>query len=554
MTSNVTVGALQIASSQTAPVHVLVDPGMTLTVVGSLTITGNAAHPVVFTERSAGQGWGGFLFQGAPTPLLLEHCIIEKATNSGVRVVDSGLVLRHCLIRGNSTQFTGGGILAVNNNSDLVLEDCEIRDNSALNSGGGLHATIGPGFALNMNRCRVWGNAGNRANLNTGSQNSGGGLFLQGHGYLGNCHFRANFVHTHSYGCSIQVGQGGAIYATAGDLALTNCILVDNLAHGNGAGSGCYLGGLGRGGGVAFNANGNALTMTSCFVCGNQSEAAYGDLFREGSGLAILNAASVAIMNCTFARNNKEAVRNYSATAAVSIANSILFFNNDLNTSPTPTYGPQLVVHPGATAIAATYSDVQNGVAGIGNINVNPFFLRPDSALGGPVIHPASPCVDAGDPSGPMDAALPPARGTTRNDMGAHGGQLAGQFSSPCLMVGGAQTYGTTRGGANTLLLDWVPSVNPLVGNVRVQNAGSNDPGTVLVSLADDEFQIGSATVLVGVGGLGMFPFSFDTSGQVQIPLSLAAPVFLGLPIYVQVLAFPPSGVAASNGLALLFY
>jgi hypothetical protein len=58
-----------------------------------------------------------------------------------------------------------------------------------------------------------------------------------------------------------------------------------------------------------------------------------------------------------------------------------------------------------------TYSDVQGGWSGTGNITVDPMFV--DTANGDFYLLPGSPCIDTGDPASPPDPD------STRADMGA---------------------------------------------------------------------------------------------------------------------------------------
>ena len=86
--------------------------------------------------------------------------------------------------------------------------------------------------------------------------------------------------------------------------------------------------------------------------------------------------------------------------------------------------GPEIFVDGGT--IFVSYSDVQGGWTGTGNLNVNPRLFGPLLFLG-----LKSPGIDAGNPdplyNDPESMFLPgyaqlPARGTIRNDMGAYGG------------------------------------------------------------------------------------------------------------------------------------
>ncbi len=105
-------------------------------------------------------------------------------------------------------------------------------------------------------------------------------------------------------------------------------------------------------------------------------------------------------------------------SATINSRNNIVWGN-------TQTTGGQINVASGSTAIAS-YSDVEGGYTGTGNINAAPMFA--DTSF---YLLAGSPCVDAGDtsaafkdppnPSNPS-AAQWPSLGTLRNDMGAYGG------------------------------------------------------------------------------------------------------------------------------------
>lgn len=80
-------------------------------------------------------------------------------------------------------------------------------------------------------------------------------------------------------------------------------------------------------------------------------------------------------------------------------------------------------------SVQAVYCDVQGGLAGKGNINLDPLMDADSFQLTG-----SSPCIDKGDSTDiyndPEDVLNPgmaklPAKGTVRNDMGAYGGQGA---------------------------------------------------------------------------------------------------------------------------------
>jgi hypothetical protein len=106
-----------------------------------------------------------------------------------------------------------------------------------------------------------------------------------------------------------------------------------------------------------------------------------------------------------------------AGTTAV-IRNTILWNNSQ-------TVGAQLGVVSNGTAIVS-YSDIQGGFTGTGNIDADP--LLADTSF---YLLSGSPCIDAGDtsaafndPEDPMNpgSALWPANGALRSDIGAYGG------------------------------------------------------------------------------------------------------------------------------------
>lgn len=122
------------------------------------------------------------------------------------------------------------------------------------------------------------------------------------------------------------------------------------------------------------------ITMRDCLLIRN---------FSPGSGSRVLyrslNAPCFLVSRCTFATNSGVEVLNQG-----DVKDSI-FWGND---------GPPV----NATI---TYSNVQGGHPGEGNIDSNPLFLDP--LHGGYGLQSESPCIDAGDPSSPLDGDGTPA-------------------------------------------------------------------------------------------------------------------------------------------------
>jgi hypothetical protein len=165
----------------------------------------------------------------------------------------------------------------------------------------------------------------------------------------------------------------------------------------------------------------NAPTLTNCIVAGNR--------------LIGVRGGQPAITNCTIVENLKDGINCTTAT----VTNSIVFFNS----------GAEIVV---ATRSVVSYSDVEGGLTGTGNINADPRFVAPgrwtetgwiegdyhlksqgwrwDAKSGAWTSDDVtSPCIDAGNPASPLadePVTIPRvSAGAVVNkaiDMGAYGG------------------------------------------------------------------------------------------------------------------------------------
>jgi len=207
----------------------------------------------------------------------------------------------------------------------------------------------------------------------------GGGLYNPG-GTLTvvNCTFEGN---TGAF--------GGAILNLDAPLTLVNTQLIGNRAFVSGGG--------------LYNWEGNA-TLHNCRVVGNTADRA-----ADMGGAAIDNlTANLTVLDSTIADNlspNGGAISSFSwdwdAGGTIVIANSILYNGgHEVSSNNTP-------------AVSITYSDVEGGAAGTGNLNVAPLFVaRGGRSIEGEWIdgdyhlQATSPCIDAGnDGELPADVA-----------------------------------------------------------------------------------------------------------------------------------------------------
>jgi hypothetical protein len=182
---------------------------------------------------------------------------------------------------------------------------------------------------------------------------------------------------------SINYGQAGGIMLENVDPSFEvwcNCITGNHHTNGSGRGGGFYIhDGYGQGNGRIYR---NLVVENS---------ATYGG----GFYLQDINGDEFQFFNNTMAYNSASTIGGglyMSTNTPFDIINAV-FWGNDAPISP------QLQCV--SNCINVSYSDVEGGYAGTGNINLPPMFLDPEN--GDFHIAENSPCIDVGDPDFPLD-------------------------------------------------------------------------------------------------------------------------------------------------------
>ena len=278
---------------------------------------------------------------------VLDGFTISGGTRAGM-FNDYGTVqILNCTFSRNSS---GGGIR--NYRSNPSLNNCTFIQNC----GSGIH------------NYKSYSDLTNCTFIENSAEYGGGIHNNESNPTLANCTFIANLAH-----------YGGGMCNNKSNPILTDCIFTSNSGYN-------YGGGM-------YNTNGSYPILNNCVFNGNLA-------YIYGGGLSN-NHSSPALTNCTFTANsapNGSAIacnsRGYTQGSTISLINCILWddgneiWNND------------------SSIFSVSYSNVQGGWRGEGNIDADPLFvdpLGPDN-IGGTEddnlrLAPTSPCIDSGDPN-----------------------------------------------------------------------------------------------------------------------------------------------------------
>jgi len=235
---------------------------------------------------------------------------------------------------------------------------------------------------------------------------------------------------------------GGGIYCSGSSPIIKNCKLTGNKAEWlNGTGGGCYFSnsfakiikcritfnyaigtspdsGNGWGGGIGIAENSN-ITIADSQIMNNKATYSSGGVGVHTSSLSVVNSvisnnssqsgaglsfqdSSSTIMNSTITKNSAKNNGGgfYYIRSKVTVVNTILWGDT----------GGE--IDGWGNSIMVTYSDVQGGWKGEGNINADPLFV--DAPNGDYHLLPDSPCIDAGTNTPPGGLPLTDIEGNPR--------------------------------------------------------------------------------------------------------------------------------------------
>ncbi|HEX7344367.1 MAG TPA: right-handed parallel beta-helix repeat-containing protein [bacterium] len=376
-------------------------------------------------------GIGGGIFCESSSPLISDNTINGNSVNalSGGGIYcdscSSAMIIGNMIV-GNGCMGSGGGIYC-SAISDLDISANTINANGAGSEGGGIYCSSSnasiSGNLITLNTS--WGSGAgvhcsgnpiaqiseNVVSGNTipedGSGNGGGICCINS-----NAQIISNMVNGNSISGEMGTRYGGGIYCTGANSNIMGNTISDNvLSSTSGDNAQCYGGGI--------YCSGSSATIMGNTINRNEASAS-GYLAGSLGGGIYFAGANSTIQGNTVYGNSAQGYFGlgggiYCSQSSPAIINNTISGNSTLGSGYTGgglycSNSNPLVVNcvfwgnaPGQITIGGssnpqvTYSDVQNGYTGTGNINTNPLFVN--VTLGDYRLLWDSPCIDTGDPN-----------------------------------------------------------------------------------------------------------------------------------------------------------
>ena len=409
---------LDAGADETAESAVIIIKEVENVVLANLTLTGG------YTESHGCTGGGGLLITANDM-----FNLFDGDGGTGLDVISTPLIEN--VIIENNHSHNGGGLSFFRTHGS-VLNNVIIRNNVATAFGGGVFCY---GGGITMTNVTVTGNqnlgdgqgggmmlAGTEGTLdsmtitnNTANGSHGGGIWTNSSGddelgwVMTNSFISGNhsdmlgggitFAWSHPTVINTVISEnsawwgGGGISGINSGFTLDGSTVSDNFSYGGGGGifafgplegvdppviEGCMITrnetGDSDGGGILLNDDLDAV-ISRTFVVNNHASGNVGGIDVTGT--------SATINNVTVTGNTSDGGGIGITNANVDITNSIVWDNT----------GIEVWVYSGSATV--TYSDIEGGFGGEGNIDADPLFTDPDNG-DYTLQSPDSPCIDAG--------------------------------------------------------------------------------------------------------------------------------------------------------------
>jgi hypothetical protein len=303
------------------------------------------------------------MFNESSSPTVANCTFVDNAADLGgaIHNYSSSLSVVHSVFTSNSA-VDGGGIYNSGNSSGAVT-GCTFASNLAASDGGGMASFDS---ALHVVDSTFTGNeainGGGMSNVgspmtvtdsvffNNTAENGGGMMNTGSEATIKRCAFYRN-----------SAIRGGGLENNYSDALIDSCSFSENTAWWIGGGMSVWAG---------------APTIVNSVFWGNRSEG-------EGGGMCTWEVGTPSVTNCSFYRNSANHVGGAMCSRQPTVTNSILWEDS-----------PDEIAYDELGTGQVTYSNVQSGYPGEGNIDADPFFADPEN--GDFHLVGASPCIDTG--------------------------------------------------------------------------------------------------------------------------------------------------------------
>ena len=322
----------------------------------------------IFQNNSADQvvaeDGGGAVYALGSSPAFIECDFVQNQVEANFIYGGGGAVRSQsgssptftlCTFSENSAFGTDsdGGAVAVWDGGHPEFYSCTFTANQAVWDGALTNYS-----GVTMHDCLFQDNVATGANALAGAYGQWGDVFGAGHSELVNCSFIGNSAR----------GAGGAyVWGLGATASLTNCSFIGNSATTGSAGGSAVEGFA-------------AATFTNCLFADNEA-------VPNGGGLWVGRDGEATVVNCTFAQNDASNLGGglyLFENGSADVANCV-FWGNVPDQIGVVDADPPLV----------SYSDIEGGWGGPGNVERDPLFVDPDN--GDFHLSSGSSCIDAAD-------------------------------------------------------------------------------------------------------------------------------------------------------------
>lgn len=343
----------------------------------------------IFTGNSAGRGGGMYSYNFNGEILNCEFTFNSSIDSTstgdgggGMYTYYSHATVTGCAFTNNTSQKNGGGMM--DDKSSSVIDSCSFNNNTAEDYGGGIHVNgFGSMYEPDITNCTVTG---------CGAL-SGGGIYN-------------NYSEAVISGCTVTGNtceeQGGGVFINASEAQVIDCLIASNTSEYTGGGICNY----------SYSSPNTAPEIKNCMIRGNSATDDGGGIYNENNHPDI----NLCTITGNTASNRGGGIFNRDSSP---VFVNIISWGNDAGT------GSEIYNFLDSDP-EITYSDIQGGYPGSGNIYEEPLWVSgPDGNyyLSHTICGQSydSGCVNAGSTTA---EALGMVNRTTRTDGGPDTGQV----------------------------------------------------------------------------------------------------------------------------------